>query len=137
MALSLLDGTSAAVDFTIATISYKCIANYLSIDFVRDMFEYTTFCTAGGWRTRTPGMKQGIGRLDGFAAKGVTTIVDPLALFSGSAGSAFVFTVDTGCTLTGTLVVTRDHTGMRAAANSERGIDFETQGAVTSVWVTA
>lgn len=136
MALSLLDGTSAAVDFTIATISYKCIANYLSLDFVRDMFEYTTFCGTG-WRTRTPGMKQGIGRLDGFAAKGVPTIVDPLALFATTLGSAFVFTVDTGCTLTGTLIVNRDHTGMRAAANSERGIDFETQGAVTSVWVTS
>lgn len=141
MALALLDGVEAAVDMTIETdgstaVSYKCMANYLSADFVRDFNERTTFCTTGSWRARTPGMRQMFGRIEGFASKGWAG-ADPLVLMATNTPKDFIFTVDTGCTLTGQLHSARDHTGMRAQGNSERGIDFESYGAVTSVWVVA
>lgn len=136
MALALLDGTTAAFDISIATISYKCIAAYVSADIVREFTERTTFCTAGGWRSRLPGMKQLIGRIDGFMAKGVP-LADPSILFATTSPLAFVITFDTGCTATGAMHAGRVHLGMRAQANSEEGIDFESDGVVTFVWVVA
>lgn len=136
MAMSLLDGTMAAFDITIATLSYKCMAAYVSADIVREFTERTTFCTTGGWRSRLPGMKQLIGRIDGFMMKGDPKS-DPSILFASTASLAFVITMDTGCTITGSLHTGRVHLGMRAQANSEEGIDFESDGVVTFVWVVA
>lgn len=136
MALKLLDGTAAAFDITINALSYKCLAAYVSADIVREFTERTTFCTTGGWRSRTPGMKQLIGRIDGFLTSGMP-ISDPSLLFANTTGYAFVITFDTGCTVTGTLHVGRMHMGLRAQANSEEGIDFESDGQVTFVWVVA
>lgn len=142
MALSLLDGTSALIDFSIAydgggssQSSMKCAFNYISADISREFTEKTTFCSSG-WRSRQPGMKQVVGHLDGFVSKG-TVFSDPLALFATTNAFPFVFTADTGCTLTGSLHAQRDHIGLRAAANSERGLDWESTGAVTSAWVIA
>lgn len=136
MALALLDGTMAAFDVTIATLSYKCMAAYVSADIVREFTERTTFCSAGGWRSRTPGMKQLIGRIDGFLGKG-TAQSDPSVLFASTSPLAFVITFDTGCTVTGSMHAGRVHLGLRAQANSEEGIDFESDGVVTFVWVVA
>lgn len=138
--LALLDGTAAAVDFSIAysgtvQTSLKCAFAYISCDVVREFTEKTTFCSSG-WRARNPGMKQLIGHLDGFMSKG-TNYSDPLALFASNDPFPFIFTADTSCTLTGSLHAARDHNGMRAAANSERGIDWESSGVVTSAWVVA
>jgi len=73
MALSLLDGTNAAIDMVItiasATNSVKCSFGYMSADVVREFTEKTTFCSSG-WRSRQPGMKQVVGHLDGFVSKG-------------------------------------------------------------------
>jgi hypothetical protein len=140
MALALLDGTTAAIDMTIAIsgtnqTSLKCAFGYMSADLVREMSEKTTFCSSG-WRSRQPGMKQLVGHLDGFASKGAV-YSDPAVMMATTTALAFVFTADTTCTLTGNLHVVRDHMGLRAAANSDRGIDWESDGVVTSAWVVA
>lgn len=138
MAISLLDGTVSAFNFTIAastSAQWPCVSNYMSCDLVREFFEQTTFCSSG-WRSRTPGLKQLIGRIDGYANKGFA-YSDPSVLFATTAGFAFVATFDTGCTFTGTLQAARFHVGLHAGAQSEMGLDFESTGAVTVAWVTS
>lgn len=144
MALELLNGTTAAFDFTTATRTtfsgtagtaktWAGVASYFSADIARELFEQTTFGSSG-WRSRIPGMKQLIGHIDGFTSKGLSNS-DPLYLFANNFPIAFVATVDTGCTLTGDGFATRHHTGLRAAAQSEMALDFESYGAVTSAWI--
>jgi hypothetical protein len=137
MALVLIDGSTAAFDFTTGAspVSWKCISSYFSFDIGRRMEDRTTFCTSGGWAQGVPTMKQASIRIDGFASKGLA-ISDPLALFASTAAVAFVATVDTGCTLSGSLHCTGHHTGMRAQGASEMGMSAVSDGAVTSVWVT-
>jgi hypothetical protein len=139
MALSLLNGTDAAISIKIDSVTpplveYNCHFRYVSADFVRDFTETTTFCGTG-WRSRTPGMKQIVGRLDGYMSKG-DVASNPGILQSNSSPMYFVQTFDTGCTYTGQLHVGRDHAGVQAAAQSERSIDWESYGAVTIAWVT-
>ena len=74
--------------------------------------------------------------LDGYVSKG-TIYSDPLALFADNIAKPFIFTADTGCTLSGSAHASLDAIGLRAAANSERGIDLRSYGPVTSVWVVA
>lgn len=136
MAMQILDGTEAVFDVTIATLSYKCMASYVSADIIREFTERTTFCSSGGWRSRTPGMKQLIGRIDGFLNKGVANS-DPSILFASTTALAFVITFDALCTVTGSMHVGRVHLGLRAKANSEEGIDFESDGTVSFAWVVS
>jgi hypothetical protein len=138
--MELLDGTNALIDFQLdypgtSNVSLKCAFAYMSCDIVREFTEKTTFCS-DGWRSRQPGMKQCVGRLDGFASK-ASVYSDPLALFADNDPKDFLFTADSGCTIGGQLHIARDHIGLRAAANSERGIDWESYGEVTSSWVVA
>lgn len=135
MALVILNGTTASADISFATVSLKCAFSYMSFDFVREMFEQTTFCSSG-WRSRIPGMKQLLGRLDGFATTGAA-FSDPLAYMTTTVPVAIVATLDTSCTLTFSGFVNRSHVGLRAAGASEAGLDFESTGAVTSAWVTS
>ena len=149
MAYTLLDGTVAAIDFQVGAAagtsivsgtgtlsggsSLACFANYVSVDIGREFTERTTFCS-GGWRSRTPGLKQAVGRIEGFPSKGGVWS-DPLAMFTSQLGYPFAFVIDTGCMLYGVLHEQRDHVGMRAAMQGERGIDFESTGSVSSLWV--
>jgi hypothetical protein len=137
MALVLIDGSTAAFDFTTGAtpVSWKCVASYFSFDLGRRMEDRTTFCTTGGWAQGVPTMKQGSIRIDGFASKG-STISDPFALFASTAAVAFVATVDTLCTITGNLHAVGHHTGLRAQGASEMGLSAVTDGAPTSAWVT-
>jgi hypothetical protein len=146
MALQILDGTTAATEITLgvrstyggsagAGVSLKCVLTYISMDVIREMFEQTTFCSSG-WRSRIPGMKQMIGRADGFDAKGAVHC-DPLLYFANNYPQAMVYTADTSCTLSSDVFINRRHSGMRAAGNSEAGYDIESFGAVTSAWVTS
>lgn len=140
MALELLDGTVATIDFSIAysgtaQTSLKCAFNYLSARMQRGFTEQTTFCSSG-WVQENPGMKQVLLHLDGFVSKGAV-FSDPLALFADNIAKPFIFTATTGCTLSGSAHASLDAMGMRAAANSERGIDLRSYGPVTSVWVVA
>lgn len=140
MALELLDGTVAAVDMSIAysgtaQTSLKCAFNYLSARMQRGFTERTTFCSSG-WVQEQAGMKQLLLHLDGYVSKGAV-FSDPLALFADNTAKPFIFTADTGCTLTGSALAASDDMGLRAAANSQRGIDLRSYGVVTSVWVVA
>lgn len=135
MALALLDGTTAASDISVGGQSIKCVLNSIRADIVRDMFEKTTFCS-GGWRSRTPGMKQLLFGGVGYAHKGQPHS-DPLDYVSSTTGEAWVITIDTGCTLTFTGHSTLVHLGVNAAANSEFAVSGESDGAVTSAWVEA
>jgi hypothetical protein len=141
MALALLDGTTAAVDFTSklttggSLTSFKCIANRLALIIQRATTDRFTFCS-GGWAQPVAGIRAGFGRLDGFASKGAP-ISDPLALIAVDDPLDFVFTVDTLCTLSGKLIAVQDGAGVQALGESTRGIDFRTYGAVTSAWVIA
>lgn len=135
MALSLLDGTGASVDFTIGGTSVKCIFGYMAFSVGREMLEATTFCTSG-WRSRKPGMKQAVVSLAGYASKGVG-YSDPLAAMANQTGLSFVATFDTSCTIAFTGHVVNDASGIRAAAMSDRTMSLESDGTVTSSWVTS
>jgi hypothetical protein len=132
MALALLDGTSAAVNIAINTNSYNCIFSYVSADISRQFNEYTTFCSTG-WRSRVPGMKQITGRLDGFLSTGAN-ISDPSQYFASQVASNFVLTFTINCTYTFTGWVGKPHSGIRAAANSELSLDYESNDAPTFAW---
>lgn len=140
---TLLDGTTAAIDMQIAPdpatpgtkSGIKCFASYISIMLRRGTTQIVTFCNSG-WNKPSGGMRGGFGHVDGFSSMG-GPLSSPLALFLLDVPSAFVFTAHTGCTLTGALLETQDMTGARAFAEHSRGIDFETSGPVTAVWVVA
>jgi hypothetical protein len=139
MALELLEGTTAAIDLTVefggTPASLKAAFNYISARMQRGFFDQTTFAS-DGWVSETCGMRQCLIHADGYASKG-TPFSDPLELFSDNVPRAVVFTADTGCTITGDYLAASDGIGMRAAANSDRGIDLRSRGAVTSAWVVA
>lgn len=127
----LLDGSNAAIDITIDGNSHKCVFAYVSADLVKEFTEKTTFCNEG-WRSRTPGMKQLQGRAEGFLSIN-NAASDPSAAFEEQDGVPIVITFTTGLTYTFTGHVARSHAGVRAAANSEFALDFESDGAVTVV----
>lgn len=140
-AFSLIDGSNANVDISIASASHKCWSTRWMADLVRDFTERTTFCTSG-WRSRSPGLKQLIGMVDGFLAQGTDggggpTAVNPASYIASTATAAYVLTADTGCSFTFSGHAGRIHTGVVAALSSEEGINFESAGAVTTAWVVA
>lgn len=137
MAIALLDGSAASIDFTTGAspVSWKCIVSYMSVDIGRRMEDRTTFCTGGSWASGVPTMLQAAIRLSGFLATGLT-VGDPLALFASTTAVAFVATFFTGCTLTGTMHATGFHAGVHAQGASEMGVSGVTNGAMTSAWVT-
>lgn len=138
MALSLLDGSSATLDFTTGSspVSWKCVVSYMSIDLGRRLEDRTTFCTGGGWASGVPTMKQAAIRLDGFMSTGAT-FSDPLAMMATTAAVPFVATFFTGCTYTGNMHAVGQHSGMRAQGASEMGLSAVSDGAITSAWVTS
>jgi hypothetical protein len=138
--LALLDGTTAAIDMTLAfsgtnQVSVKCAFNRISARMNRGFTDRTTFCSTG-WVEEIPGMKQLLISLAGYASKG-TPYSDPLALFSDNVPRPFLFTADTSCTLSGNAHAASDGVDLVAAANSGRGIDLRSTGPVTSAWVVA
>lgn len=135
MALSLLDGSNTNIDISINSNSYKLVMNYWSADYGRDMTEATTFGSSGN-RVRTPGMRQLTGRAEGYLSKGVA-YSDPSLTLTSQTAVTFVLTADTSCSVTFTGFITRVHMGLRAAANSEFSIDFESASAITFAWVVA
>lgn len=141
MALALLNGTTAAFDFTLAATSggsptsIKCIAHSVSLVLRRGSFEQVTFCSSG-WRVPTPGFRGGYLHVDGFVATG-SAIADPLIQFYVDAACPFVMTMDTGTTMTGSALQTQGALSARAFAEFLTGTDYETSGVVTKVWVVA
>lgn len=134
-AFAILDGSSGNIDVSIATTSHKCFISYWSADLARDFTERTTFCTSG-WRSRTPGLKQLLGVLDGFLAQGVGA-VSPASYISSTTAQAYVLTAETGCSFTFNGHAGRVHAGVRAALNTEFALNFESDGAVTTAWIVA
>lgn len=135
--LALLDGTAAAIDTVITltggTVTVRCWATYLSVDLTRAMLDRTTFCTSG-WTDVFPSLRSAQGRIEGFANKGLS-ISDPMAWFTDQTARSVTFSADNSCTMTGNAFCASDHTGLRAAANSERGISFVNSGPWSSAWV--
>lgn len=140
MAVALLNGTSAATTLTAGGTDFSGTLGYISMDFVSEMFEQTVFGQSG-WRGRIRGLKQLIGRGDGYESTGAA-YSDPLAYFGTSGGAvntptAFVYTATTSCTITFSGFVTRRHSGMRAGATSEAGYDIESFGPVATAWTSS
>lgn len=137
MAFSLIDGSNGNIDVSLNSVSFKCVFSRWSGDFVREMTEKTTFCS-GGWRSRDPGMKQLVFRMDGFASKGFAGS-DPLELMAADSvtGIPFVLTADSGCYLSGNCHIGLSHIGQNAQLNSESGIGAESDGPVSSFWIVA
>jgi hypothetical protein len=137
MATEILDGSNGNILVTINSIEFKCVINRWSADIVREFTEKTTFCT-GGWRSRDPGMKQLVGRMDGYLSKGFAGS-DPLALIAAddTDGLPFVLQADTGCYFSGNCHIGLSHAGSNAQLNSEMGQAFESDGAVSTFWVVA
>lgn len=139
MALALLDGTSASVDFTVAPTSggvqasIKCLLNYISLVYQRATSTKLTFCS-GGWEAPIAGMRRGFGHLDGFVSKGSAQST-PLLYFLVDDPLPFLFTADTGCTIAHWLIDTQEAMGVRSMGEFGRGMDFVTSGTPTVVWV--
>lgn len=137
--LALLDGTTAAVDFTVPTTvggtatSLKCWAGYLSIRINRATSEKITFCSSS-WAVPISGIRRGFGHIDGFASTG-TPLSSPSVLILVDAPLPFTFTADTSNTIAWSLMVSDDMMGVRAFGEFTRGIDFITSGAPTVSWV--
>lgn len=137
MATTIIDGSNGNILVTINSIEFKCVVNRWSADIVREFTEKTTFCS-GGWRSRDPGVKQLVGRIDGYLSKGFAGS-DPLALIAadGVAGIAFVLQADTGCYFSGTCHIGLSHAGSNAQLNSEMSVGFESDGPVSTFWIVA
>lgn len=141
MALSLLDGTTAAIDFTIeptpggTKASLKCIANFISYIIRRGTSQRFTFCSSG-WAQPIAGVRAGFVHIDGFMGKGVA-LASPVALISQDSPLEFIFTADTGCTITQSAIETQEGDAVRALGESSRGLDLETSGPPTTAWVIA
>jgi hypothetical protein len=133
MALSIITGSLATTDMTIATVSVKCAFGRMALQFVRGGFRTTTFCSAS-WVEEVGGEIQGVGSLLGYTTKGWAS-ASPLAWITAPAPIAFVMTADTSCTLTGLLNVFSDGLDLVAQANSGRNVDFRTSNTVAAAWV--
>lgn len=137
MAFGLLDGTDAALDATVnlgsGTVSVKCIFNYMSIDFSKAMIPRITFCSSG-WSSKFVSMKSCDGRFEGYQSKG-NALSDPLAWFTQTVSAAVVVTLSSGCSISGNFFCVGDHEGVRAFADTERGINFTNDGAISTAWV--
>jgi hypothetical protein len=137
--LNLLDGTTAAVDFTVPTTpggtatSLKCHAGYLSLRAQRSTNEKITFCSSS-WAVPTSGIRRGFGHLDLFASTG-TALSSAFVLLLQDLPLPFTFTADTSNTIAWSLMVVDEAFGVRAFGEFSRGLDFITSGAPTIVWV--
>lgn len=137
MAFATLDGTDAGLDVTLnlgsGAVSVKCIFNYISLDFSRGSIPKVTFCSSG-WASRFVTIKSMDGRLEGYQSKGLA-LSDPLAWFTQTVTAALIVTLSSGCSITSNCFCIADHEGVRAFADSERGVGFTSDGAVSSAWV--
>lgn len=132
MALALLDGTTAAVNISIANANFTCLFQYVSADIGRQFTDFTTFCSSG-WKSEVPGMKQLTGRFDGFLSTG-NAVSDPSQFFSSQSTENIVITFTTNCTYTFAGYIGNSHAGIRAAAGSEESLQFRSYGAPTFAW---
>jgi hypothetical protein len=135
MAVVILTGSLSATDISLGGASVKCGFARIACQFTRGSTSSTTFCTSG-WVSEIPGMRQAAGSIVGYAVKGVAW-ADPLVWVTASAPIAAVLTADTGCHIDMNINVFSDGIDLVAAANSSRGVDFRSDGAVTSTWVIA
>jgi hypothetical protein len=143
MALKLLDGTIAAIDIkalmtagsTTPTLSIRCMASALAFTFRRPFSQKTTFCNTG-WTKPTGGPRTMFAVVSGFMSTGAA-FSDPLILFALDASSSFVFTADTGSTITGQWMESEDANSLTAFANSGRSMSFESDDAISTTWVVA
>lgn len=136
---ALLNGTTAIIDVSMAIgsgsgspTSVKCQFRRWMARITQEMFEQTSFCS-GSWRARIPGLRQLIGRLDGYMSIG-NVGSDPLAYFQNTLPAPFVLTATTSATISGNAWVTSDENSIEAAANSSRAVDFESYGPCLTSW---
>ena len=118
--------------------SWKCTADYVSLDITQRMIERTTFC-AGGWVGRFAGLKDLAGRIDGFLSQG-SKISNPFYMFSVAGAIPWMATLATGCTISALIRAARYHLGMRVQANSEMGMEFMSDGTYiqpSCAWITS
>jgi hypothetical protein len=156
---SLLDGTNGNINAQIelnlsngsggsTNTSGNVIFGYMTARVGADMQAQDVFAS-GAWRKRIKTMYQVSGRLEGFVSQG-TAISDPLSLVTGNADSAggnpgapgnnalpVTLTWQTGCTMTMLAQFFGDANEVRATANSGRGVDFESWGTVSTLWITS
>lgn len=136
MALSLMDGTNANIDFSIATVSYKCQLSSIAIEFNREFFTRVVFCSTN-WVNNINGMKSARFVATGFPAKG-TSAAAPGQFFTADSYPTILFTADTGCTITFTAGISRETLGMIAAANGSYSLEgVNKTGDLAVVWVTS
>jgi hypothetical protein len=135
VALSLLDGTVATIDFSRATNSYKCQLSSVAIEFARQLFTRITFCSTN-WITNNNGMKSARWVATGYPGKS-TVASKPGAYFLTDSYPAMLFTVDTGCTIGFTTAISRETLGMIAASNGSYSLEGENKNDDLAVtWVT-
>lgn len=136
MALGLLDGTTAAVDFSVDGASMQCHANSMAVEFMREFLQRVTFCSSN-WKTKIFSLKEVRGVLAAFLGKG--TAVSKLGQWHLSDNTvAIVATFDTGCSVSLTAGISRDAGSIQAAALSGRQVEFESvDDDVAVAWVVA
>jgi hypothetical protein len=135
MAVAILTGSLSTTDINIGAVSVKCGFARVAMQITRGATSSTTFCTSG-WVSEVPGMKQGVGSIIGYVTTGAAWS-DPLVWVTAAAPVAYILTATTSNTLSGNINVFSDGVDLVAAANSSRGVDFRTDGPVTSAWVVS
>jgi len=151
MALSILNGTQAAVDIqlddSITTVvattsfsgapSFKCLFSYIALERTREFADpAVTFCNATTNVTEIPGRRRGTITLSGYLGKG-SEEADLATVHSVASGQGFKATFDTGCTSLGLFYSERLVQGIRAAGQSNAEFSGRITGPVYDAWVTS
>lgn len=135
MALALLSGTTASIDFSVAGTSVKCHFSNMSIAFNRGLIPQITFCSSN-FVSKILGLKEIRGSVSGYLAKG-DTFSKFGQHFLTDTTYAIVGTFDTGCTISFTAAITDDAGSATAAGLMSRGLNFESTSADLAIsWIT-
>lgn len=136
MALTLLDGTSANLDFALNSASLECSLSSVAVEFTRQLFTRITFCSTN-WISNLNGMKGCRFVATGYPGKG-TAAVKPGQFFIADSYPTMLFTVDTGCTIGFTTAISRETLGMIAASNGSWTFEGENKNDDLAItWVTS
>ena len=145
MALTLLDGTAAAVDLTLSGSnqagasgllagSFRCTASSIEYEFDRSFQNVMTLCS-GQDVSEVPSTRQHFIRMSRFASMGTTTS-DLSPLYSATSAAGLTFTAGTGCSKTGYGWLDKDTFGASAGQVAMPGsVSFRSCGGMATVWV--
>jgi hypothetical protein len=126
----IINGRDGSADFTIATVSYRCIFNEFEIESIAEMLTSDTFCTEGT-ADQEPGREQLRGRINGYLTKGVPASGPLIPL---PQNVAIVATYSTDCTIGCNANFTRAVARRTVNANSLLIAEFLSKKTFSVAW---